>query len=56
MKDKKKIRYRNGVGNCNWNCIGVALDNIAIWVAIGVALGAGIGNMLNNKKKIEDKN
>ena len=42
MKNKNKL----GMGGA----IGVATDNIGVWIAIGVALGAGIGNRMNKKE------
>lgn len=35
--------------------IGVLLDNIGVWLAIGIALGAGIESRLNRENKEESQ-
>ena len=49
MKDKKKMALGMGIGIGIGAVIGVALDNIGTWIAIGLAFGAGIGHRLSQE-------
>ena len=37
------------------SAIGVATDNLALWISLGIAIGAAIGFVLSEKHK-KDKN
>lgn len=56
MKNKNKLGSGMVLGMAIGAIIGMALDNIGVWISIGLVFGAGIGNRMSRKEKDEDGN
>ena len=50
MKESK-IATGAGIGLLAGVIIGSVTDNVGLWIALGLCFGAGIGNVLEKKKK-----
>jgi len=50
MKESK-IAIGAGIGLLAGVIIGSVTDNVGLWIALGLCFGAGIGNVLEKKKK-----
>ena len=48
-----KQHKEKGAGMAIGTAIGIATDNLSVWIAIGVVFGAGIGNRMTKKKSQE---
>lgn len=51
VKKDNKLASGIGLGMIFGVAIGVATDNLGLWIGVGLALGAGIGNSLMKKDK-----
>ena len=49
MKNESKIGVGIALGCGIGAAIGVATDNLGLWIAVGIAIGAGIGTSLTKK-------
>ena len=54
MKREKQIIFGIGSGMAIGTAIGVATDNIGLWLPVGIAIGAGVGNSLMKKASKKD--
>ena len=54
MKREKQIIFGIGSGMVIGTAIGVATDNIGLWLPVGIAIGAGVGNSLMKKASKKD--
>ncbi len=50
MKESK-IAIGAGIGLLAGVIIGSVTDNVGLWIALGLCFGAGLGNVLEKKKK-----
>ena len=50
MKESKTV-IGAGIGLLTGVIIGSVTDNVGLWIALGLCFGAGIGNVLEKKKK-----
>ena len=50
MKESKTV-IGAGIGLLAGIIIGSVTDNVGLWIALGLCFGAGIGNVLEKKKK-----
>ena len=50
MKESKTA-IGAGIGLLAGVIIGSVTDNVGLWIALGLCFGAGIGNVLEKKKK-----
>jgi len=57
MKKENKTGVGIALGAGIGTAIGVATDNLGLWLGVGIAIGAGIGTILTQKgnKKNENK-
>ena len=46
MKKEKKLAFGVAIGIVFGTIIGVATDNIGLWLSLGIAIGAGVGTSL----------
>ena len=51
MKNQKKYGAMLGLGVAIGSAIGVATDNLALWLGVGIAIGAGLGSYSQKKAK-----
>ena len=58
MKNNRKSKLASGMvmGMAIGAVIGIALDNIGVWISIGLVFGAGVGKRLSNKEEEENNN
>ena len=50
MKHQKEQGAGMVIGIAIGTAIGIATDNLGVWIAIGLVFGAGIGNRMAKKK------
>lgn len=48
---KNKLALGMALGCAIGGLIGIALDNLGLWIPVGLALGAGIGSRFDAKSK-----
>ena len=56
MKKEKDLTKSIGIGMLIGAAIGVATDNIGLWLSLGLVFGAGYGKTMQNKKDSEKDN
>jgi hypothetical protein len=56
MKKEKDLTKSIGIGMVIGAAIGVATDNIGLWLSLGLVFGAGYGKTMQNKKDSENDN
>ena len=56
MKKEKNLTKSIGIGMVIGAAIGVASDNIGLWLSLGLVFGAGYGKTMQNKKDSENDN
>jgi 2-keto-3-deoxy-6-phosphogluconate aldolase len=56
MKKEKDLTKSIGLGMVIGAAIGVATDNIGLWLSLGLVFGAGYGKTMQNKKDSENDN
>lgn len=56
MKKEKDLTKSIGLGMVIGAAIGVATDNIGLWLSLGLVFGAGYGKTMQNKKDSETDN
>ncbi|MEM7086935.1 MAG: hypothetical protein AAF489_12175 [Bacteroidota bacterium] len=56
MKKGSRLGVAIALGAGIGTAIGVATDNLGLWIALGVAIGAGIGTTLMQQGNKKDNN
>lgn len=54
MKKESKLGIGIAIGCGIGAAIGVATDNLALWIGVGIAIGAGVGSSLMKKESKRD--
>ena len=47
----EKMGNKIGIGIMFGTAIGVATDNLGLWIGIGIAIGAGLGTIFSKKSR-----